>query len=118
MKLAFDVFTTPSVTGHATVALGDTTLVYTRRATPEPHIYLSSLRTRSRARRKGGARRAMVEFLAWADAQQLPVVLCASPLDRATGLRRLVGFYVDLGFLPTGRSCNPAGDPVLRRAPR
>lgn len=100
------------------VVIEDTTLVYEVREEPERHVYLASLRTRSRARRQGGARRAMDALLAWADTQQLPVRLCASPLDRTTGLRRLVGFYVRLGFRPTGRSCNPAGDPILRRAPR
>lgn len=78
---------------------------------------IDSLRTPTAKLRQGHARRAMEEFIAAADAEGLTLELGASPLNKSTSLGRLVRFYESLGFRQTGRSVNPAGHPLMRRAP-
>jgi hypothetical protein len=78
-------------------------------------IELISLRTPAAKRGQGSARTAMQEFLAEADARGLNVSLGASPLDERTKSNRLVDFYKSLGFEPTGRRINMAGDPAMLR---
>lgn len=94
------------------VKIGSSTIQY---AVRDGFVDLYSLRTATKATRQGSARAAMAEFLHATDAAGIPVTLCASPLTRATNLSRLVQFYASLGFRPTGRSCNMAGDPIMRR---
>lgn len=108
MSLAFDLF----APGYARARVGDTQLVWKHEG---DHVELVSVRTPAKARRHGAARAALQQLLAATDAAGLPVQLCASPLDAKTQLGRLVRFYLSLGFQPTGRRCNPAGDPILRR---
>ncbi|MDR2364579.1 MAG: LPD5 domain-containing protein [Zoogloeaceae bacterium] len=92
--------------------MGDTTILYGFNGKSAEII---SLRTTGTKRGKGSARRAMEQFLREADAQGIPVNLYASPLDKRTKDFRLQAFYRQLGFVPTGRTINPLGDPEMRR---
>lgn len=98
--------------GSKTTKLGDTTIIY---GTNGVSAEVISLRTPNAKRGKGSARQAMAQFLAEADARGLEVTLGASPLDKRTRLGPLVEFYRSLGFEPTGRKINMAGEPEMRR---
>ena len=103
-------------TGFGETQIGPTTLQWEALG---PHeVRLGSVRTPSRHRRKGAARHALNVWLSEADRHGATVTLLASPLDRATSRGRLVRFYASLGFSPTGRTGNPAGDPWMRRTPQ
>ena len=79
---------------------------------------IASIRTPSGKRNQGSARAAMEQFLAETDALGIPVKLESSPLDKRTTDARLFKFYKSLGFEPTGRKINAAGDPEMIRQPR
>jgi len=79
---------------------------------------IASVRTPSGKRNQGSARAAMEQFLAETDALGIPVKLESSPLDKRTTDARLFNFYKSLGFEPTGRKINAAGDPEMIRQPR
>jgi GNAT superfamily N-acetyltransferase len=100
--------------GHVTVRVGHSTLVY--RDTPE-RIELYSIRTPKAHRGKGSASAALDALCALADRQGKTIRLLASPLDKSTAIRKLVGFYRGRGFLATGERGNQAGDPWMERAP-
>ena len=78
---------------------------------------IASVRTPSGKRNQGSARAAMEQFLAETDALGIPVKLESSPLDKRTTDARLFNFYKSLGFEPTGRKINAAGDPEMIRQP-
>lgn len=79
---------------------------------------IGSVRTPHAKRGKGSARHAMEKFLKCADALGLASRLVSSPLDKKTNPTRLARFYRSIGYGPTGRQANPAGDPELYRLPR
>jgi len=77
-----------------------------------------SLRTHGeKSKRKGTARAAMEHLCSLSDHQGAILSLLASPLTKKTRLPRLVRFYDSLGFRPTGRTGNWAGDPIMVRQP-
>lgn len=78
-------------------------------------VLLQSIRTPNRFRGQGSARRALTEFLKQIDLKGFEVDLGASPLDDRTKTSRLVAFYTELGFQPTGRTINALGHPEMSR---
>lgn len=103
--------------GVKTVKVGDTTLMYSI-ASDGKSVELFSVRTPASKRGKGSARSAIASFLLETDALGMEVKLSASPLDKKTKLGPLVEFYKSLGFEPTGRAINAAGDPEMVRKPQ
>lgn len=95
--------------------IGDTTISYGVGADGTAEII--SVRTPQAKRGKGSARQALAKFIEEADARGLTVKLQASPLDKKTNLGKLVEFYKSLGFVLTGKTINPAGDPEMVRQP-
>lgn len=91
----------------------DTTIAYGLSADGVAHI--ASVRTPRAKRGHGSARAAMERFLGEADWRGVSVKLECSPLDSRTSLPRLFRFYESLGFAPTGRLINPAGEPEMIR---
>lgn len=102
--------------GSKTVKLGNTTLIYGV-ASDGKSAEIISVRTPATKRKAGSARAALETFLAETDARGMTVKLGASPLDSKTQLGKLVRFYQSLGFEPTGRSINAAGEPEMVRYP-
>ena len=96
-----------------TIKIGPATLVYLLTPT---YIKLYSLRVPTKYRKHGAGRYAMTVFLKIADESNLPVYLDASPLDKTTQLGKLIKFYQSLGFQPTGKRANMAGDPEMLRS--
>jgi ribosomal protein S18 acetylase RimI-like enzyme len=80
--------------------------------------HLASIRTRTKDQGKGKARAVLERFCEEADALGIPIKLEASPLTKKVNRGRLVAFYESLGFVKTGRTINPAGDPEMVRPPR
>ena len=76
-----------------------------------------SLKTPVANRGQGHARRVMDFIIEEADKTQKPAVLIASPLDRRTSTEKLVNFYGQYGFVPTGERANLMGDPIMIRQP-
>jgi hypothetical protein len=101
--------------GSRTVKVGDTTIVYGFDGASAEVI---SIRTPITKRGDGSARRAMTTFLVETDTLGIPVKLSSSPLDKRTRDDKLFNFYRSLGFEPTGRRINPAGDPEMVRQAR
>lgn len=101
--------------GARDVKVGDTTISY---GYDGNMAHIISLRTPSAKRNKGSARAAMVAFLKETDALGVPVRLESSPLDKRTKDGRLFAFYKSLGFEPTGKKINVAGDPEMIRQPQ
>lgn len=110
---AFKLENTGGTTRNAKA--GDTTISY---SFDGERAHIASVRTPSAKRNKGSARAAMSQFLREADALGVPVVLESSPLDKRTKDGRLYHFYKSLGFEPTGRKINAAGDPEMLRHPQ
>lgn len=101
--------------GAREVKVGDSTIIY---GYDGKSAHVISLRTPSAKRNKGSARAAMGQFLREADALGIPVKLESSPLDKRTKDGRLFNFYKSLGFEPTGKRINAAGDPEMIRQPQ
>lgn len=78
-------------------------------------LLLQSIRTPNRFRGQGSARRALTEFLRQIDLKGFQVDLGASPLDDRTKISRLVDFYTEMGFQPTGRTINALGHLEMSR---
>ncbi len=101
--------------GARETQVGDSRIIY---GYDGKSAHIISLRTPSAKRGQGSARRAMERFLHEADRLGIPVKLESSPLDKRTKDARLFRFYTSLGFEPTGRRINPAGDPEMLRLPQ
>ena len=80
-------------------------------------VHLISIRTKVKSQGKGKARAVLLKLCKEADDRGASIVLEASPLTKSVSLSRLVSFYESLGFIPTGRTINPLGDPELIRYP-
>lgn len=94
--------------------IGDTTISLDARA---DGIKIASVRTPGTKRGQGSARAAMTKLIRQADKQGTVLTLDASPLDKKTKTVGLVEFYRSLGFEPTGRTINQAGDIEMVRQP-
>jgi hypothetical protein len=99
------------------VRSGDTTIGYTiqDKGDGSTIVHIDSVRTSRSKRGSGSARAAMERFLQQTDEAGVAVVLDSSPLDKTTKDARLIGFYKSLGFQPTGKTVNVAGDPEMMR---
>lgn len=81
----------------------------------EGTLVLFSLRVPQRKRRQGLAHGAMRYLTEKADSLGLAMKLDASPLDARTRTDKLVRFYEGYGFVCTGATVNPVGDPEMKR---
>lgn len=97
------------------IQIGDTSIVY---APKDGEVEIISVRTPPQLRNQGRAREALMAFLDRADEAGLKVRAMSTPLDRATDPAGVIRFYQSLGFTPTGRRVNKAGDiEMLRQGP-
>lgn len=92
--------------GRDVITVGETNIYYKKRQNPItgenlPGIELDLIETQKEARGKGEARKAMDEFVKYADATNQKVYLVVSPRDNSTTTTGLEKLYQEYGFTKT-----------------